>query len=80
MSTSLPEPLAKAGFTPEQKEYLTGLFAGVAARAAPQIGGLLMTSPLVSLSVGIALVAGAGSLFEDFGWIVKASLANLAPH
>jgi ferredoxin-nitrite reductase len=28
----LPEPLASAGFTPEQKEYLTGLFAGVAAR------------------------------------------------
>jgi ferredoxin-nitrite reductase len=32
MSTTLPEPLATAGFTPEQKEYLTGLFAGVAAR------------------------------------------------
>ena len=32
MSTSLPEPLVKAGFTSEQKEYLTGLFAGVAAR------------------------------------------------
>ena len=32
MSTTLPEPLASAGFTPEQKEYLTGLFAGVAAR------------------------------------------------
>ena len=32
MSTSLPEPLARAGFTSEQKEYLTGLFAGVAAR------------------------------------------------
>jgi ferredoxin-nitrite reductase len=28
----LPEPLASAGFTPEQKEYLTGLFAGIAAR------------------------------------------------
>jgi ferredoxin-nitrite reductase len=32
MSSTLPEPLASAGFTPEQKEYLTGLFAGVAAR------------------------------------------------
>jgi ferredoxin-nitrite reductase len=32
MSTTLPEPLATAGFTPEQKEYLAGLFAGVAAR------------------------------------------------
>ena len=32
MSTPLPEPLASAGFTPEQKEYLSGLFAGVAAR------------------------------------------------
>lgn len=29
---TLPEPLASAGFTPEQKEYLSGLFAGVAAR------------------------------------------------
>jgi ferredoxin-nitrite reductase len=28
----LPEPLASVGFTPEQKEYLSGLFAGVAAR------------------------------------------------
>jgi ferredoxin-nitrite reductase len=28
----LPEPLASAAFTPQQKEYLTGLFAGVAAR------------------------------------------------
>jgi len=28
----LPEPLASAPFSPEQKEYLTGLFAGVAAR------------------------------------------------
>ena len=32
MSPTLPEPLASAGFTLEQKEYLTGLFAGVAAR------------------------------------------------
>jgi ferredoxin-nitrite reductase len=32
MSATLPEPLTSAGFTPEQKEYLTGLFAGVAAR------------------------------------------------
>lgn len=61
-------------------QVIATLFAGVAARAAPQIGGLLMTSPLVSVSVGVALLAGAGSLFERFGWIVKASLANLAPH
>jgi len=32
MNDSLPEPLAHAGFTPVQKEYLTGLFAGVAVR------------------------------------------------
>jgi ferredoxin-nitrite reductase len=32
MNTTLPESIANAGFTPEQKEYLTGLFAGVAAR------------------------------------------------
>ena len=32
MSATLPEPLATAGFTPEQKEYLSGLFAGIAAR------------------------------------------------
>lgn len=32
MNTILPEPLASAGFTPEQKEYLSGLFAGVAMR------------------------------------------------
>jgi ferredoxin-nitrite reductase len=31
-NTTLPEPLAAAPFTPEQKEYLNGLFAGVAAR------------------------------------------------
>jgi ferredoxin-nitrite reductase len=28
----LPEPLASAGFSPEQKEYLAGVFAGVAVR------------------------------------------------
>src|SRR6266705_3821515 len=32
MSTALPEPLAAAPFSPEQKEYLSGLFAGAAAR------------------------------------------------
>jgi ferredoxin-nitrite reductase len=32
MNATLPEPLAGANFTPEQKEYLTGLFAGAAAR------------------------------------------------
>ncbi len=32
MSATLPEPLAAAPFTPEQKEYLSGLFAGAAAR------------------------------------------------
>src|SRR6476660_4155644 len=34
MNTTLPESLATAAaaFTPQQKEYLTGLFAGVAAR------------------------------------------------
>ena len=33
MNSTLPEPIEAAGFTPEQKEYLAGLFAGVAARA-----------------------------------------------
>lgn len=32
MSATLPEPLAAAPFTSEQKEYLSGIFAGVAAR------------------------------------------------
>src|SRR6185369_14683723 len=32
MSATLPEPLAAASFTEEQKEYLSGLFAGAAAR------------------------------------------------
>jgi len=32
MSATLPEPFATAGFTPEQKEYLSGLFAGVTLR------------------------------------------------
>jgi ferredoxin-nitrite reductase len=32
MNLSLPEPNAAAGFTGEQKEYLTGLFAGVVVR------------------------------------------------
>jgi ferredoxin-nitrite reductase len=31
-NTTLPEPIASAGFTTEQKEYLSGLFAGAAAR------------------------------------------------
>jgi ferredoxin-nitrite reductase len=32
MNTPLPEPPATAGFAPEQKEYIAGLFAGIAAR------------------------------------------------
>ena len=32
MNKTFPEPIASAGFTPEQKEYLAGLFAGAAAR------------------------------------------------
>lgn len=32
MNATLPEPLTTAGFSPEQKEYLSGLFAGVAVR------------------------------------------------
>jgi ferredoxin-nitrite reductase len=32
MSTILPEPLASTPFTSEQKEYLSGIFAGAAAR------------------------------------------------
>jgi ferredoxin-nitrite reductase len=32
MNSTLPESLTAANFTAEQKEYLTGLFAGVAAR------------------------------------------------
>ena len=32
MNSTLPEPLASADFSPEQKEYLSGLFAGVAAQ------------------------------------------------
>ena len=31
-NTILPEPILQAGFSAEQKEYLAGLFAGVAAR------------------------------------------------
>ena len=31
-NATLPEPIASAPFTPEQKEYLSGLFAGAAAR------------------------------------------------
>jgi ferredoxin-nitrite reductase len=31
-NATLPEPIASAGFTAEQKEYLNGLFAGAAAR------------------------------------------------
>jgi len=32
MNATLPEPIVSVGFTPEQKEYLSGLFAGAAAR------------------------------------------------
>jgi ferredoxin-nitrite reductase len=48
-NTTLPEPIVQAGFTPEQKEYLAGLFAGAAARGqkvsdaepAPSTGDLI---------------------------------------
>ena len=32
MNSTLPDQIAAAGFTPEQKEYLSGLFAGITAR------------------------------------------------
>ncbi len=45
MPTTLPEPLEAAGFTPEQKEYLTGLFAGVAARGQRFSEAVLQPEP-----------------------------------
>jgi type III secretory pathway component EscT len=61
-------------------QALATVVAGLFARAAPQVGGLFLTSPLVSAAVGMALLVAGGSLIGRFGWAVTDAVARLTLH
>lgn len=76
MTPQLPEPLARAGFTPEQKEYLTGLFAGVAARGKTFAD--VEPPPKEDLIVEERIKRELHPL-EAYGQLLENSLTNRAP-
>src|SRR5437867_6628091 len=77
MNPTLPEPIQSAGFTPEQKEYLSGLFAGVAVRGqkfsdvepAPKNGDLIFEER----------VKRELHPLDAYGQIIENALGNKAP-
>jgi ferredoxin-nitrite reductase len=78
-NTILPEPINDAGFTPEQKEYLSGLFAGVATR-----GKTFAEAEPVTASKNEELIAEERIKRElhpldAYGQIVENAIGNKAP-
>jgi ferredoxin-nitrite reductase len=81
MSATLPEPLAQAGFTAEQKEYLTGLFAGIAVRGArfSDVEPAPAPAPKVEDLIFEERVKRELHPLDAYGQIVENSLGNKAP-
>ena len=77
MSATLPEPLAAAGFTPEQKEYLSGLFAGIASRG--QKFSDVEPAPAHDDLIFEERVKRELHPLDAYGQIVENSLNNKAP-
>lgn len=59
-------------------QMLASLFAGLLARAAPHINGILMSAPLICASVGLALLAGSSALFMHCTAMVRELVAMLS--
>ncbi len=59
-------------------QTLASLLAGILARAAPQVNGMLVSAPIICAAVGLALVAGGSALFISLVEVVRELLAMLA--
>jgi len=79
MSTTLPEPPAVAGFTPEQKEYFTGLFAGMAARGQRFTDVAPVPGPRNEDLIFEERVKRELHPLDAYGQIVENAAANKAP-
>ncbi len=79
MNAALPETMAGPGFSPEQKEYLTGLFAGLAARGERfsdvEPAPALKTEDLIFEE----RVKRELPPLDAYGQIVENAIANKAP-
>jgi ferredoxin-nitrite reductase len=77
MSAALPAPLAAANFTPEQKEYLSGLFAGIASRG--QTFSDVEPSPAHEDLIFEERVKRELHPLDSYGQIVDHSINNQTP-
>jgi type III secretory pathway component EscT len=56
-------------------QFLASLIAGFAARAAPQVGNILMSAPLIWSAVALVLIASSSLLFGRFADLIGELLA-----
>jgi type III secretory pathway component EscT len=56
-------------------QFIASLIAGFAARAAPQVGSILMSAPLIWSAVALVLIAGSSLLFGRFADLIRELLA-----
>jgi type III secretory pathway component EscT len=52
-------------------QTLASVVAGIAARAAPQVGSMMLSAPLICGAVALALLVGASVLFHQFVALVQ---------
>src|SRR5690349_15791352 len=76
---NLPEELATVGFSAEQKEYLTGLFAGVAARGKSFADVEPAGAPSAEELIFEERVKRELHPLDAYGQIVENAAANIAP-
>src|SRR5258708_23437731 len=80
MNTKLSEPLASAGFSSEQKEYLTGLFAGIAARGQRFSDVEPGSEPKSEDLIFEERVKRELHPLDAYGQILENAISNQAPH
>jgi ferredoxin-nitrite reductase len=78
MNATLPEPPAATAFTPEQKEYLTGLFAGMAARGKTFADAAPPPAPKEDLIAEERIKRELHPL-DAYGQIIENAVNNKAP-
>src|ERR1700704_6137874 len=79
MNKTLSEPLTGAGFSSEQKEYLTGLFAGIAARGQRFSDVEPSPGPKNDDLIFEERVKRELHPLDAFGQIIENAVANQAP-
>ena len=78
MNSTLPDPIASAPFTPEQKEYLSGLLAGAAARGKTFADVEPPPAPKEDLIAEERIKREVHPL-DAYGQIVENAIGNKAP-